>query len=229
MEFSPLANPLTGANPSGSQRRLKVLVAGGHPGDPEYGCGGTIARYAAMEHEVILLYLNRGEGGIPGKSPAEAGAIRSAEAERASRILNARPIFAGQVDGQSEVNAARCAEYRAILQQEQPDIVLSHWPIDNHPDHRANALLVHDAWLWMEKSFALCFYEVSNGEDTLHFFPTHYVDITGYEAQKREACFAHASQAPERFYALQEQVSRFRGIESGVRHAEAFICLVHGP
>ena len=23
------------------KRKLKVVVTGGHPGDPEYGCGGT--------------------------------------------------------------------------------------------------------------------------------------------------------------------------------------------
>ena len=26
------------------QKKLKVIVAGGHPGDPEYGCGGAVAR-----------------------------------------------------------------------------------------------------------------------------------------------------------------------------------------
>ena len=41
--------------------KLKVVVTGGHPGDPEYGCGGTIARYTDLGHEVVLLYLNRGE------------------------------------------------------------------------------------------------------------------------------------------------------------------------
>ena len=25
--------------------KLRVVVVGGHPGDAEYGCGGTIARY----------------------------------------------------------------------------------------------------------------------------------------------------------------------------------------
>jgi N-acetylglucosamine malate deacetylase 1 len=30
-------NPNTG-------RKYKIVVTGGHPGDPEYGCGGTIAR-----------------------------------------------------------------------------------------------------------------------------------------------------------------------------------------
>ena len=41
--------------------KLKVIVTGGHPGDPEYGCGGTIARYSDLGHEVVLLYLNNGE------------------------------------------------------------------------------------------------------------------------------------------------------------------------
>ncbi len=203
--------------------KLKVIVTGGHPGDPEYGCGGTIARYTDSGHEVVLLYLNRGELGISGKPAAEAGAIRAAEAEQACGILKARPVFASQVDGASEVSSARYAECRKILQQEQPDIVFTHWPIDNHPDHRVNSLLVHEAWLWMGKSFELWFYEVSNGADTLHFFPTHYVDITRYEPRKRRACYAHASQSPEMFYSLQEQVCRFRGIESGCGYAEAFI------
>jgi LmbE family N-acetylglucosaminyl deacetylase len=29
--------------------RLKVVVTGGHPGDPEYGCGGTVARYSDLK------------------------------------------------------------------------------------------------------------------------------------------------------------------------------------
>jgi len=36
--------------------KYKSLVTGGHPGDPEYGCGGTIARLTALGHEVTLLY-----------------------------------------------------------------------------------------------------------------------------------------------------------------------------
>ena len=29
---------------------MRVIVAGGHPGDPEAGCGGTIALYADTGH-----------------------------------------------------------------------------------------------------------------------------------------------------------------------------------
>ena len=47
--------------------KLKVIVTGGHPGDPEYGCGGTAARYSDLGHEVVLLYLNEGD---PAGKPA---------------------------------------------------------------------------------------------------------------------------------------------------------------
>ncbi len=36
--------------PGREKRRLKLIVTGGHPGDPEYGCGGTIARYTDLGH-----------------------------------------------------------------------------------------------------------------------------------------------------------------------------------
>src|SRR3954453_14927879 len=62
-------------------RKLKVIVTGGHPGDPEYGCGGTVARYTDLGHEVVLLYLNRGEGGSPKLPPGELGALRTTEAK----------------------------------------------------------------------------------------------------------------------------------------------------
>ena len=211
--------------PAGSApHKVKVIVTGGHPGDPEYGCGGTVARYADLGHEVVLLYLN---DGVPAGKPKDG--VRVAEAGKACAILKARPVFAGQVDGDAVVDRAHCEAFRKLLEAEWPDVVFTHWPIDNHADHRAIAMLVYDAWLRMGKRFALYYYEVSNGEDTVRFAPTHHVDITAVEPRKRQACFAHASQAPERFYALQDQVTRMRGLERGCRHAEGFIRHVQSP
>ena len=205
-------------------RRRKVVVAGGHPGDPEYGCGGTVARCADRGHEVVLLYLN---DGVPAGRPKDG--VRVAEAGKACEVLGARPLFAGQVDGDAVVDRVHYEAFRKLLEAERPDVVFAHWPIDNHADHRAISLLAYDAWLRLGRRFALYYYEVSNGEDTVQFAPTHYVDITATEPRKRRACFAHASQAPERFYALQEQVTRLRGIERGCRHAEGFIRHVQSP
>jgi LmbE family N-acetylglucosaminyl deacetylase len=212
-----------GAQVRAEKKKLKVIVAGGHPGDPEYGCGGTVARYAQRGHAVTLLYLNRGEGGIPGTTGKEAGTIRSAEAAKACELLKATPLFAGQVDGESVVDKAHYDSFSRIIEGEMPDVLFTQWPIDGHPDHRATFLFCYEAWLRLGKSFALYYYEVSDGEDTLMFSPTEYVDITGAEPTKRAACYAHASQSPDRFYALQEQVARFRGVESGMGQAEAFV------
>jgi LmbE family N-acetylglucosaminyl deacetylase len=204
-------------------RRLKVVVTGGHPGDPEYGCGGTIARYADLGHDVVLLYLNRGEKGCPEENPAKGSAVRIAEARKACEILKARPVFAAQCDGHAIVDADRYDEFRALLAAERPDVLFAHWPIDGHRDHRAISMLAYDAWLKMGKTFGFYYYEVSDGEDTLMFTPTDYVDISKTEARKRAACYAHASQSPDKFYALQSSVTRFRGIEAGYGQAEGFV------
>src|SRR2546427_7885060 len=74
--------------------KLTIVVAGGHPDDPESACGGGMARYAGLGHKVILLYLKRGGAGIPGKSHDEAAALRPREGERACGILKAPAGFA---------------------------------------------------------------------------------------------------------------------------------------
>jgi N-acetylglucosamine malate deacetylase 1 len=122
------------------------------------------------------------------------------------------------------VDAAHYQKFREILEEEAPDVVFTQWWIDNHRDHRAITMLTYDAWLQMGKKFALYYYEVSDGEDTQQFSPNYYVDITQTEPRKRAACYAHASQTPDRYYELQDEVARFRGIESGYKRAEAFYC-----
>ena len=213
--------------PALQSRKLKVIVTGGHPGDPEYGCGGTVARFTEQGHEVVLLYLNRGE--YPEKPVDDDHSVRVGEARKACQILLARPVFAGQVDGKAIVDPEHYVQFHRLVEKEQPDAVFTHWPIDNHADHRAISMMTYEAWLRMKKSFAFYYYEVSNGEDTLQFAPTHYVDITRTESRKRSACYAHASQAPDKFYSLQQLVARMRGIESGCAQAEAYIRHVQSP
>ena len=202
-------------------RKLKVIVAGGHPGDPEYGCGGTVARLTNLGHEVVLLYLNDGAW------PPTSASIRIAEAKRACELLKAQPAYAGQVNGQAVVDNAHYEAYAKLIEAEKPDVIFTQWPIDNHRDHRAITMLTYDAW--RRSKAALYYYEVSDGEDTLQFAPTHYVDITETEPAKRAACYAHASQTPDRYYALQDQVAVFRGVEGGYKRAEAFVFQLQSP
>ncbi|HUB82647.1 MAG TPA: PIG-L family deacetylase [Bryobacteraceae bacterium] len=200
---------------------LKVIVAGGHPGDPECGCAGTVARYTAAGHQAMLLYLNRGEGFCGAAPLARCAEIRTAEAQNACRILKARAAFADQVDGRAIVDAAHYESFARLLSSEAPDIVFTQWPIDHHRDHRAVSLLTLDAWWKSGRSFALYYYEVA--EDTTMFAPNEYVDISGVERARRAACYAHISQQPDKWYPKQVEITRRRGVESGFAQAEAFL------
>lgn len=199
---------------------LKVVVIGGHPGDPECGCAGTIARYTALGHEMVLLYLNRGEGFCGAAGLDRCGGIRTAEAQEACRILKARAAFAGQYDGRAIVDELHYDAFARILAAEHPDVVFTQWPIDRHRDHRAVSMLTLDAWVKAGKNFALYYYEVA--EDTMMFSPTDYVDITSVESRRHDACYAHASQQPGKWYPKQVEITRRRGVESGFAQAEAF-------
>ena len=165
--------------PRQARRKLKLIVTGGHPGDPEYGCGGTIARYTDLGHEVVLLYLNKGECRPESRETAALASPRPRTPARSSRRVR---CTRDRSMARRSSTLAHYEAFRKILEAERPDVVFTHWPIDNHADHRAISMLVYDAWLRMEKRFALYYYEVSNGEDTVQFFPNslrgHHADRT---------------------------------------------------
>src|SRR5712691_10451703 len=99
------ALPLAAADAMPDQpaaRVLKVVCVGGHPDDPESGCAGTLARYAQLGHSVTVIYLTRGERGIRDKGLDESARIRSAESENACKIMGAKAMFFGQIDGATE-------------------------------------------------------------------------------------------------------------------------------
>lgn len=206
-----------------SSKRGKVLVIGAHPDDPETGCGGTICLLTDAGHDVVCVYLTRGEAGIPGKSHSEAAAIRVKESEHACRVTGAQHIFMNQVDGNTEVNLQRYKEMRELIDSEDPDIVITHWPIDAHRDHAVCGTLVLDAWRRLDRRFSLYYFEVMTGEQTQMFHPTHWVNIESVLDRKHQACYCHESQNLKPVYdGWHTPMERFRGIESRCAAAEAF-------
>ena len=211
-------------SPQSPFKALRIVCVGGHPDDPESGCGGTLARMVDLGHSVTILYLTRGEAGIPGKSHDESAAIRSKEAEAACRILKAKPVFAGQIDGDTVVSSEWITKLQQLLEAESPDIVFTQWPVDTHKDHQAASLLTQQAYFRLKRAFSLYFYEVCNGEQTQIFRPTDYVDITATQARKKESVYCHVSQDPPGIYNCgHAAMEEFRGREIGVKAAEAFV------
>jgi len=215
---------LLSAEKNPTAKGKKIVCIGGHPDDPESGCGGTLAKLRNAGHEVTVIYLTTGEAGIAGKSHDEAAAIRKQEAINACKVLDAKPVFAGQIDGDTIFNNEWLTKMQKLIVDENPDIVFAQWPLDSHPDHQVGSLLTIQTWIRHSHQFSLYFYEVCTGEQTLIFHPTDYVDITETQEQKRKAVYCHVSQDPLGIYACgHASMEDFRGRELGVKAGEGFV------
>jgi LmbE family N-acetylglucosaminyl deacetylase len=223
--ISPVVKASDLIPPAGAgDKKLKIICIGAHPGDPEFGCGGTMGKYSDAGHSVTFLYLTRGEASDSKKTYAEMAALRNKEAEIACKILNATPKFFGQIDGNTVLDKTQNDIITKLIQTERPDIVFTQWPVDGHPDHQVTGLLALTAWIRSARAFNLYFYEVNTGVETMGFTPTDYVDITALRERKKQAMFAHKTQDPINTYNdYFKPLEEFRGLEAGVKAAEAFI------
>jgi LmbE family N-acetylglucosaminyl deacetylase len=216
-----------GSDQNKDQQKLKVVCVGGHPDDPETGCGGTLAKLVAAGSDVTIIYLTTGEAGIQGVSHKDAAATRKAEAEAACKILKAKPIFAGQIDGDTIVNTEWIKKIAGLIANENPAVVFTHWPIDSHKDHQAASFLTMQAWMRSDKKFDLYFFEVCSGSQTTGFRPDTYIDISDVQHLKKKAVYCHTSQDPDGIYTSKDcnhaMMEKFRGIEMNVSAAEAFV------
>jgi LmbE family N-acetylglucosaminyl deacetylase len=154
--------------------------------------------------------------------------VRTEEARAACALLGATAEVLDYPHEHIDVNLANRQRITSLLLERAPDVVIAHWPVDTHPDHRAVATLALDAFLHPEAPFDFYYFEVMTGLQSLRFMPTHYVDITASAERKRQACFCHQSQNPEGFWSVHEAMHRFRGQECGAERAEAYVRVERG-
>jgi LmbE family N-acetylglucosaminyl deacetylase len=140
----------------------RVLAIGAHPDDIEFGCGATLAKWAAAGSDVTMLVLTDGSKGTWNAEADPAGlvATRRVEQEAAAATIGARSVlFLGRVDGELANGREEQAEVCEVIRTLRPDVVAGHDPWKRyriHPDHR------HAGWLTLDAIVA--------ARDP-HFFP----------------------------------------------------------
>jgi LmbE family N-acetylglucosaminyl deacetylase len=208
-------------------RKLRVAVVGAHPDDPESCAGGLITMLTRAGHEVFVGYMVCYREGRQyfGKPEVE---VRHREADAACKIMNATPKFFPYSAGNLVADRATVAALAGWLKEVKPDIVLTHWPFDTHPDHHATCSLVWQCYnnQGRQGGWNLYLFEAATGVQTLAYNPQWYLDIGAVREVKRQACFCHKSQEPDTpggFWRLHhERMHRERGAECGVQSAEAY-------
>jgi N-acetylglucosamine malate deacetylase 1 len=120
---------------------LDVLAIMAHPDDAELLCGGSLAKSAAAGQRVGIVDLTAGEMGSQGTPE-----LRAREAEAAARILGiAVRRCAGLRDSLLENDERTRMAVVALLRELRPRVVVTHWKVGRHRDHRIASELVRDA------------------------------------------------------------------------------------
>jgi LmbE family N-acetylglucosaminyl deacetylase len=150
--------PVPSATPGEVSFELDVpaiaLAIGAHPDDVEFGCGATLAKWAAAGCTVHHLVLTDGSKGTwdAGADTAELAKRREDEQREAARRIagdNAGSVgFLRYVDGELAVTREATSRVARLIRELQPDVVLGHDPWKRyrlHPDHRHAGILTCDA------------------------------------------------------------------------------------
>ncbi len=120
----------------------RALAIGAHPDDIEFGCGGTLAKWARAGCVVHLLVLTDGSKGSwdAAADLADLVTTRQSEQRDAAAALGAVEVhFLGEVDGELVAGEVQRAEVCRIIRLVRPEVVLGHDPWKRyrlHPDHR---------------------------------------------------------------------------------------------
>lgn len=128
----------------------RALAIGAHPDDVEFGCGATLAKWAAAGAAVTLLVLTDGSKGTwdPDADLAELVAARHREQQEAAVALGLAAVeFLDLPDGELGSGLAERALVCEVIRRARPEVVLGHDPWKRyrlHPDHR------HAGWLTLD-------------------------------------------------------------------------------
>jgi LmbE family N-acetylglucosaminyl deacetylase len=104
----------------------RALIIAAHPDDIEYGLSAAVAVWTAAGKEVHYLLATRGEAGIAGMPPSEAGPLREAEERASAAAVGVTEVeFLDQRDGVIENGPALRRELAAAIRRHRPDLVVT--------------------------------------------------------------------------------------------------------
>jgi LmbE family N-acetylglucosaminyl deacetylase len=104
----------------------RALVVAAHPDDIEYGLAAAVAVWTAAGKEVHYLLATRGEAGIAGMPPEEAGPLREAEERASAAEVGVTEVqFLDQRDGVLENGPALRKDLAAAIRRHRPELVVT--------------------------------------------------------------------------------------------------------
>jgi len=125
--------------------KLRIVVFGAHPDDPQFKAGGTGAKWAKLGHKVKLVAVTNGDIGHWQSAGGPLAQRRKAEVEATDAVLGVATEVLDIHDGELLPTLENRKLITKVIREWQADVVIAHRPWDYHPDHRYVGVLVQDA------------------------------------------------------------------------------------
>lgn len=206
---------------------MKVLVIAAHPDDEVLGMGATIRKLAKKKAQIHLCVVS--EGASAQYKDKKMIAIRKEACIKSGQILGISGFdFLGFPDMKLDTipHLDINMKIEDIIKTQKPEIVYTTPPNDLNMDHRVvfDSTLVATRPLESTVRSILC-YEIP-AVSRIPFYPTVYENITKELPFKIRAFKKYKSEVKDFPHARSiesiESLAMYRGMESGLRRAEAF-------
>ncbi|HET9014962.1 MAG TPA: PIG-L deacetylase family protein [Thermomicrobiaceae bacterium] len=195
----------------------RAMVVQAHPDDAEFGCAGTVARWAAGGAEVVYVLGTSGDKGSddPAMTPERLIETREAEQREAARILGVKEVeFLRFRDAELVPDLNLRLAITRMIRKHRPEALICQDPTVRwagqeyiqHPDHIAMGEATLAAVFPSARdrlTFPQLAAEGLAPHKVEHVYldgttdPDFWIDITGTFDQKVAALRAHASQVGE--------------------------------
>ena len=191
-----------------------ALAVGAHPDDIEFGCGATVAKWAAAGcrlHHLVLTDGSKGSWDMDA-DPDELVTDRMGESRAAADVIDGLPdggvrrddrvLFLGSVDGELANGLDERREVTRVIRTLRPSVLLGHDPWRRyrlHPDHRTAGFLLLDALVAArDPHFFTELGLAPHRPEAMLLFepdqPNHLEDTAGFDGTKIDALLRHRSQ-----------------------------------
>jgi LmbE family N-acetylglucosaminyl deacetylase len=204
--------------------RIMAILA--HPDDAEILAGGTLYKHRQRGDSVQICSLTYTLDSLRGQEGAEG-----------ARRLGADFTCFGLPDmAVARYTPEDVERLAALLLARSPDLLLTHWLDDSHPDHAASVRLVVEALLRYAVTHGLDDVDASRRAfpqvwscDTYgalgsrgSFDAEWYIDVSAVWEQKIHALMAHQSQHPAHWLDLIRRHNAFYGARCNRQYVEGF-------
>lgn len=205
-------------------KRIVTVLA--HPDDAEILAGGTLYKHRQRGDSVEVCCLTYTRESTRGQEGTEG-------TRRLGALFTCLGLADMAIGRYTPDDVERLA---AFFLANPPDIVLTHWQDDSHPDHAASVRMTIEALLRYAVTHGLDDVDASRqafpqvwscdtyGAVGSHgvFHPEWYIDISDVWDQKRYAIEAHVSQHPEHWIGQIQRHNALYGARCNRQYAEGF-------